>query len=92
MSGHKLWVWPSFLQLCWGWVVAALGQWSCLPLEELKGFILTPLICPNSATADWGRGFQPTPLPNHSAIEAAESGRTTDDEYKDDGELTEREM
>ncbi len=81
---------PSFSFAGDGWL-PPLGQWSCLPLEELKGFILTPLICPNSATADWGRGFRPTPLPNHSAIEAAESGRTTDNEYKDDGELTERE-
>ncbi len=55
--------------------------------SELKGFIPTPLICPNSATADWGRGFRPPPLPNHSAIEAAESGRPTDDEHGDEGEF-----
>ncbi len=55
--------------------------------SELKGFIPTPLIFPNSATADWGRGFWPPPLPNHSAIEAAESGRPTDDEHGDEGEF-----
>ncbi len=52
--------------------------------SELKGFILNPLIFPNSATADWRRGFRPPPSPNHSAIEAAESGRPTDDEHEND--------
>ncbi len=81
-----LWVRPS-LPVHVGWGLPPLGQRSCLPLEELKGFIPTPLICPNSATADWGRGFRPPPLPNHSAIEAAESGRPTDDEHGDEGEF-----
>ncbi len=58
----------------------------------IKGVILTPLICPNWATADWRHGFRPPLSPNHSAIEAAESGRPTDDEHINDRDLNEQEV
>ncbi len=46
MSVHKLWVWPSFLQLCWGWVVAAFGAMVVPSLGGIKGVYPHPVNLP----------------------------------------------
>ena len=60
-----------------GWGVSVRGNGRASS-GRIKGVFPTPLTCPNTAFADWGRGFRWPPMPNHSATSAAESGRSTE--------------